>query len=94
MAEADAINSGVGLSMTSAMDGCAKMNFTIGAFAEELSGILEASFEGTHGRCDVARLPWGPAAVIGPWNAPIAGPSFKIATALVVGCPVILKPSE
>jgi len=42
----------------------------------------------------VERLPLGPVAIIGPWNAPSGIACHKLASALAAGCPVIFKPSE
>lgn len=40
------------------------------------------------------RLPWGPAAILTPWNAPSFIAASKVASALAAGCPVLFKPSE
>lgn len=40
------------------------------------------------------RLPWGPTAILVPWNAPSSVASKKVAYALAVGAPVILKANE
>jgi betaine-aldehyde dehydrogenase len=45
-------------------------------------------------RVDIHQLPWGPAALYAPWNAPAFVAVTKLGTALVAGCPVVLKPSE
>lgn len=45
-------------------------------------------------RVEIHRLPWGPAALFAPWNAPAFVAVTKLATALAAGCPAILKPSE
>jgi betaine-aldehyde dehydrogenase len=45
-------------------------------------------------RVTLHRLPWGPAALFAAWNAPAFLAVTKLATALVAGCPAILKPSE
>lgn len=45
-------------------------------------------------RVEVLRLPWGPALLLTPWNAPAGAAVGKLASALVAGCPTILKPSE
>jgi phenylacetaldehyde dehydrogenase len=45
-------------------------------------------------RVEVVRLPWGPAVLLTPWNAPSGAAIGKLAAALVAGCPTILKPSE
>lgn len=40
------------------------------------------------------REPLGPAALITPWNFPIAIPMWKTAPALIAGCTVVLKPAS
>ncbi len=40
------------------------------------------------------RIPIGVAALITPWNFPVAIPSWKVAPALICGNTVVLKPSE
>lgn len=40
------------------------------------------------------RLPYGPAALIVPWNFPLVTTAWKLAPALAAGCPALLKPSE
>lgn len=52
------------------------------------------SLAGVHGSIDVHRKPWGPVLILCPWNVPAGTVVPKIAAALAVGCPVILKPSE
>ena len=42
----------------------------------------------------VERLPLGPSAIAGPWNAPSGIACHKLASALAAGCPVVFKPSE
>ncbi len=53
-----------------------------------------ASLPGKAGPVTVFRLPWGPAAVIAPFNAPGFTAVKKAAYAIAAGCPVIVKPSE
>lgn len=43
---------------------------------------------------EVIRLPWGPATLLVPWNAPAPMAAHKAASALAAGAPAILKPSE
>lgn len=43
---------------------------------------------------ELLRLPWGPTVILVPWNAPAAMAATKVANALAVGAPVILKPPE
>ncbi|PXX71672.1 acyl-CoA reductase-like NAD-dependent aldehyde dehydrogenase [Nocardia tenerifensis] len=40
------------------------------------------------------KVPWGPAAILTPWNGPSFIPAAKVVSALAAGCPVVLKPSE
>ncbi|GAB2738745.1 NAD-dependent succinate-semialdehyde dehydrogenase [Salinifilum aidingensis] len=40
------------------------------------------------------KVPWGPAAILTPWNGPSFIPAAKVVSAVAAGCPVILKPSE
>jgi len=42
----------------------------------------------------IERLPLGPVAIIGPWNAPSGIACHKLASALAAGCTVVFKPSE
>jgi acyl-CoA reductase-like NAD-dependent aldehyde dehydrogenase len=58
------------------------------------AGITLTRLPGKHGEVEVHFLPWGPAAVIAPWNSPSVIGAHKIANALAAGCPVVLKPSE
>jgi betaine-aldehyde dehydrogenase len=45
-------------------------------------------------RVELHLLPWGPAALYAPWNAPAFVAVTKLATAVAAGCPAVLKPSE
>jgi len=70
-----------------------------GAFrlaADQLrAGVLNARFDGpTGGAVEVRRLPFGPALLLCPWNAPAPMAAHKMASALAAGCPVIVKPPE
>lgn len=70
-----------------------------GAFAlaaQQLdSGLLSTTFDGPTGRpVEVDRLPWGPALLLCPWNAPAPMAAHKAASALAAGCPIIIKPPE
>jgi acyl-CoA reductase-like NAD-dependent aldehyde dehydrogenase len=94
MALADAFNSGVLHGITTAMASGA--GDRLRASADELLAVGQDSTEIGRGGGPVlrCRAPWGPAIVIGPWNAPLATVIGKIASALAAGNPVILKPSE
>ena len=45
-------------------------------------------------QCITVREPIGVAALIVPWNGPLAMGAWKLAPALAAGCSVVLKPSE
>ena len=53
---------------------------------------LVSTLRGVHGPVTVTRRPWGPVAILCPWNVPAGTVVPKVAAALVAGCPVILKP--
>ena len=70
-----------------------------GAFrlaADQLrAGVLDARFDGPTGAAvEVRRLPFGPALLLCPWNAPAPMAAHKMASALAAGCPVVVKPPE
>ena len=93
VARYDAINTGVIESVTT-------------MFAQGLSDVMRSAAEllaaapGQHDAGDAGRpvhlryLPWGPAAVIAPWNAPSFIVAKKTAFALAAGAPVVAKPSN
>lgn len=93
MAEMEALGTGVVISVTR-------------MFADSLSGPFRDAAQrlrsgwsqtdlGEESRpVRLLRLPWGPTAVLIPWNAPAGVASKKIAYALAVGAPVILKANE
>ena len=93
VARYDAINTGVVESVTM-------------LFAQGLSGAMRSAAEflgadpGDRDAGDAGRpvrlryLPWGPVAVIAPWNAPSFIVAKKTAFALAAGAPVIAKPSN
>ena len=75
-------------------------------FASGLSGVVEnvaqvaeqnlvpEPLDDDDRRVTLYRLPWGPAALFGSWNAPAFVAVTKLANALASGCPAVLKPSE
>lgn len=79
---------------------------TARGFAAGLAGVVEGvvatarqelparPLETPGRRVEILRLPWGPAALLAPWNAGAFVAVTKLANALVAGCPAILKPSE
>jgi phenylacetaldehyde dehydrogenase len=93
LAAADSMDSGVPLTST-------RLLAAAGADAMRSAADLVATepertpLDGLAGPAVQWRLPWGPAAVVVPWNAPAPTALFKTAAALAAGCPVILKPSE
>lgn len=94
IATADALNSGVLHGITTAMaDGAPDR---LRAAAEHLRNVgQEVTVEGRGGGPVLRRrAPWGPAIILGPWNAPLATVIGKISSALAAGNPVILKASE
>ena len=58
------------------------------------AGMLQSTLEGELGDVEVLHKPLGPAACITPWNSPAALAAHKVANAIAVGCPAILKASE
>nr|WP_325253532.1 aldehyde dehydrogenase [Amylibacter sp.] len=69
--------------------------YNFGFFAEYISQSSGQRFDQTDGyMTTVTRDPVGVAALIAPWNAPIALASMKIASALAFGNTCVLKPSE
>jgi phenylacetaldehyde dehydrogenase len=93
LARADSIDSGVPLDTTRllAFVGAQALVAAAGLVASEHERTVLA---GMGGDAEQWRLPWGPAAVMVPWNAPAPTALFKTAAALAAGCPVIMKPSE
>jgi phenylacetaldehyde dehydrogenase len=93
LASADSTDSGVPLSTTRllAAAGADALRSAAGLVASEHE---RTPLEGLAGPAVQWRLPWGPAAIIVPWNAPSPTALFKTAAALAAGCPVVLKPSE
>ncbi len=61
--------------------------------AKRINGsIIPASMKGR--RVLVLKQPVGVAALITPWNFPIAMVTRKVGPALAAGCSAVLKPSE
>ena len=64
-------------------------------FAEHIGQASGEVYDQTEGyRTIVVREPVGVAALIAPWNAPVALASMKLAAALAFGNATVLKPSE
>jgi acyl-CoA reductase-like NAD-dependent aldehyde dehydrogenase len=94
VAELESITSGAVVSTT------AMLGFILhGAFrlaAQQLrDGLLSRRLDGPTGHeVEIDRVPWGPALLLCPWNAPAPMAAHKAASALAAGAPVIIKPPE
>lgn len=93
IARTDSLTSGTPISATRKV--AAFLPFRIRAAAAEARSIPRVTALAAGGR-DVRlyRVPWGPAAILTPWNGPSFIPAAKVASAVAAGCPVLLKPSE
>lgn len=93
IARTDALTSGVPITTT--RDVATFLPARIRAAAAELRAIPRRQALQADGR-DVRlyKVPWGPAAILTPWNGPSFIPAAKMVSALAAGCPVIVKPSE
>lgn len=93
MAFVESLTTGVILSLTKMLCRIPAMAFR--QAAEQLeSEWTNSTLPGHYGAVEVLRRPWGPAALIAPWNAPAPIAAHKLANALAAGCTAILKPSE
>jgi len=93
IAQADSITTGAVIRQTRAFGRFCAVLFR--SAAEQARAIeSESAVYAMGGVSFVRREPWGPAALITPWNAPAALAAHKLASALAAGCPVIIKPSE
>lgn len=93
IARADALTSGTPIAVTRLV--AAFLPHRIRATAADLREIPRVTALEAGGR-DVRlhKVPWGPAAILTPWNGPSFIPAAKVVSAVAAGCPVILKPSE
>ncbi|GHE75441.1 aldehyde dehydrogenase [Amycolatopsis deserti] len=93
IARTDSLTSGTPISVTRAV--AAFLPARIRAAAADLVTIPRVTALAAGGR-DVRlhKVPWGPAAILTPWNGPSFIPAAKVTSAIAAGCPVILKPSE
>lgn len=93
IARADALTSGTPITATRTAAGF--LPYRIRATAQDLRNIPRVTALEAQGR-DVRlyRIPWGPAAILTPWNGPSFIPAAKVVSAVAAGCPVLLKPSE
>ncbi|NBE50190.1 aldehyde dehydrogenase family protein [Streptomyces boluensis] len=93
IARTDSLTSGVPIGVTRKVT--AFLPARIRATAADLLSIPRVRPLAAGGR-DVRlyKVPWGPAAILTPWNGPSFIPAAKVVSAVAAGCPVILKPSE
>lgn len=93
IARTDAVTSGTPIGATRLV--ATFLPHRIRATAADLRTIPRVSALEAGGR-DVRlhKVPWGPAAILTPWNGPSFIPAAKVVSAIAAGCPVILKPSE
>ncbi len=89
MARVDAVMTGVPVTHTRTIGRVCGAAFRAAAALAEESPCLVRDVDYI-----VERLPLGPAAIIGPWNAPSGIACHKLTSALAAGCPVVFKPSE
>ena len=89
-AHLDALNSGVPITVTRLFGG------SNGATVRAAVAHAQAAMPDRSLERDVMlrREPWGPAALIAPWNAPSAMAVKKLAYALAAGATAVLKPSS
>ncbi|MGW5645362.1 aldehyde dehydrogenase family protein [Saccharopolyspora sp. NPDC003752] len=93
IARTDSLTSGTPISVT--RKSAAFLPARIRSTASDLLSIPRVKALEAGGR-DVRlyKVPWGPAAILTPWNGPSFIPAAKVVSAIAAGCPVILKPSE
>lgn len=93
IARTDSLTSGAPTSVT--RTAAAFLPARIRSTASDLLSIPRVTALQAGGR-DVRlhKVPWGPAAILTPWNGPSFIPAAKAVSAIAAGCPVILKPSE
>jgi phenylacetaldehyde dehydrogenase len=95
LALAEAINTGTVIALTTPItQGCSDQVRGLVAQLRATGTVQELPGRGRGGPVRLRRDPWGPAAVLAPWNAPAPIAVARSAAALAAGCPVILKPSE
>ncbi len=93
-ARLESLTTGATITMTSMLSFITHAAFRLAA------GVLRDGYDrrvvpgDTGNPVEVLRLPWGPAALLVPWNAPAPMAAHKAASALAAGAPAILKPSE
>uniref|UniRef100_UPI00109BE14B aldehyde dehydrogenase family protein n=1 Tax=Microbacterium sp. K35 TaxID=2305440 RepID=UPI00109BE14B len=93
IARLDALNSGVPLAVTRLFGGANGATLRDAARRAVVRGDV-AELPAEQGGVRLHRVPWGPTALILPWNAPSAMAVKKTAFALAAGATVLLKPSS
>ncbi|GAA3877075.1 aldehyde dehydrogenase family protein [Leifsonia kafniensis] len=92
IAELDALNSGVPISVTRLFAG-SNGDTIRSAVARAVALGDHTVLAAEQGGVQLHRVPWGATALIMPWNAPSAMAVKKLAYALVSGAPAVMKPS-
>lgn len=90
---AESVGSGVVISIARLFGGSLAGSFR-DAVEQMRNGVLVQQVGESDRPVEILRIPWGPTAVLVPWNAPAAMAAKKCAYALAAGAPVILKPPE
>lgn len=93
IARLDALNSGVPLAVTRLFGGANGATLRDASRRAVVRGDV-AELPAEQGGVRLHRVPWGPTALILPWNAPSAMAVKKTAFALAAGATVVLKPSS
>jgi len=93
IARLDALNSGVPISVTRLFGGANGATLRDAARRSVEVGDVR-DLPSAQGGVRLHRVPWGPTALILPWNAPSAMAVKKTAFALAAGATVVLKPSS
>lgn len=89
----EVLNAGLPVARVREQIGRAARNFEF--FAEVASTLKGETYTGLEGYLTfVTREPKGVAALIAPWNAPLALASMRVATCIAFGNTCVLKPSE
>jgi acyl-CoA reductase-like NAD-dependent aldehyde dehydrogenase len=93
LAYLECLNAGLPMARVREHVGRAARNFEV--FAEVASTTSGETYTGNRGYLTyVTREPKGAAALIAPWNAPLALASMRVATCIAFGNTCVLKPSE
>ncbi|MBP3976277.1 aldehyde dehydrogenase [Microbacterium sp. BLY] len=93
VARLDALNSGVPIAVTRLFGGANGATLRDAGRRAVAVGDVRA-LPADQGGVHLHRVPWGPTALILPWNAPSAMAVKKTAFALAAGATVVLKPSS